>query len=393
MRKDHGLHVIVHQIKNASVWGIRMAKRRSLLSGRPFSSPLPLPPDEWNREVCGSPECCVSLCSIYLDAKDNNDLIIWTDASFFPDTRKSAAAFGWESDEGLHVTAFRLRGSAARGEVIAILAALRFVEHNFPDRDVTLFSDCESAISKITSLLPLSSPPSISSLSSPFPLSDDVLSTESRLCQLLKSLSSRGRRLRLHWVKAHSSIIQNEMIDAAAKKEALNFRREALFEEKPQFLGEFSLKGQIIESREEIGYEEWRSDLDKTVMKVARSYHARRVFAGVQQWRGLKSNWASNVKGTCIYCHDTHSLAFGIFLQKCGKCLKFRNEIAKLWHDVVWDDDLLEGRVSHRIVREMTEKRSGSREEAIKEARARVRKWEKSIEALCKALKGRDEVL
>ena len=76
-----------------------------------------------------------------------------------------------------------------------------------------------------------------------------------------------------------------------------------------------------------------------------------------------------------------------------GKCLKFRNEIAKLWHDVVWDDDLLEGRVSHRIVREMTEKRSGSRDEAIKEARARVRKWEKSIEALCKALKGRDEVL
>lgn len=264
------------------------------------------------------------------------------------------------------MTAFRVRGSAARGEVIAIFAALLFVEHSFPDRDVTIFSDCESAISKISSL-------SIPSLS------DALSSIDKRISDLTRRFFDRGRKLRLHWVKAHSSIIQNEMIDAAAKKEALNFRRETLFEEKPLLPGDFTLNGQLAERRQDIKYDEWRPDLDKSIMRAARSFHARRVFAGVQQWRGLKSNWASLAKGD-----------FNIFLQKCKRPQEFRRQVERLWSDVTWDDELLEGRVSHKTVREMMEKTSQTRAEVVREARARVRKWEKNITDLCKELKGRD---
>ena len=180
-------------------------------------------------------------------------------------------------------------------------------------------------------------------------------------------------------------------MDAAAKKEAQNTRREALFEEKPLFPGDFTLQGQLVESRHEIAYDEWRPDLDKTIMKAARSYHARRVLAGVQQWRGLKSCWAAQVQGECLYCHETHSLAFNMFLQKCKRCQRFRELIKDLWSDVIWDEELLEGRISHKLVREMMEKRREAREDVVKEARARVRKWENALKALCKELKGRDE--
>ena len=375
-KRDFGIQVILHQVKNTSIWGLRVAKDSAILSGLSRSSPLSPPPDEWKKEVCGSPECCASPCSLYLDAVEKNDLIFWTDASFFPESHRCAAAFGWESKEGLHVTAFRVRGSAARGEVIAIFAALLFVEHCFLDRDISIFSDCEAAISKISSL-------NLSSLSSM------VSSVDKRIINLIQRISERGRKLRLHWVKAHSGITQNEMIDASAKKEALNFRRETLFEEKPLLPGEFTLKGQLVDSRQEIDYDEWRPDLDKSVMKAARSYHARRIFAGVQQWRGLKSNWATGVKGDCVYCHDKHSLAFGIFLQRCRRCRDFRGEIERLWADVTWDDEFLEGRISHKTIRELMEDKGGTREEVTKDARARVRKWEKAIDSLCKELKGR----
>ena len=380
------MSVTVHQAKNNVIWGLRMAKNRALLSGRLLSSPLSPPLDEWKRELCGSAECCVSQCSIYLDAIKRKDLIIWTDASFFPDSHKCAAAFGWESDEGLHVTAFRVRGSAARGEALAIFAALSFASQNFSDHDVTIFSDCESAITRVSSLLSLSISGSLYSS-----ISEVMSSMNKRIYELIKQVIQKGQKLRIHWVKAHVSIIQNEMIDAAAKKEALNFRRETLFEEKPQDPGEVTLKGQLVESRQEIEYAEWRPDLDKTVMKVARSYHARKFFAGVQQWRGLKSNWATNVKGDCVYCHDKHSLAFGIFLQKCNRCKEFRARIGRLWSDVTWDNELLEGRVTHKIVSQMTERRAGLKEGAIQEARVRVREWEKIIRALCHELRGKSD--
>ena len=377
MRREHGVSVVVHQVKNPAVWALRLAKNRAIVDGPNFSFPLSPPPDEWKKEVCGSPECCVSPCAIYLDAIEKNDLVMWSDASFFPDSRRGAAAFGWECKEGLRVTAFRVRGSAARGEVLAIFAALKFAEQNFPDRDLTLFSDCESAISKISFLLPLS-------------LSHVNSSLNKHLLETLSRLNARGKKLRLHWIKAHNSITQNEMIDAAAKKEALNFRREGLFDEKPQHPGEITLNGQLVDCRQEIEYEEWRPDLDKTIMKAARSYHARKIFAGVQQWRGLKSNWAMDVKGDCVYCRERHCLAFGVFLRKCKRCREFREQIEKLWSDVTWDDELFEGRVSHKVVREMEQKRE-TREDTIKEARARVRKWEKAVDDLCKKLKGRGE--
>ena len=379
VRRDGGLSVTVHHVKNTAIWGFRLAKDRAILSGRALLSSLSPPSNEWKKEVCGSPECCTSRCSIYLDAIKKDDLILWTDASFLPESRRCAAAFGWESNDGLHVTAFRVRGSAARGEVLAIFAALQFVEHSFPDRDISIFSDCEAAVSKVSSL---------SLCSPPF----EVLSSIHRcILGVTKRLSERGRKLRLHWVKAHSSITQNDMIDAAAKKEALNFRRETLFEEKPLLPGEFTLKGQLVDNRQEIESEEWRPDLDKSIMHAARSYHARKIFVGVQQWRGLKSNWATQVKGECVYCHEKHSIAFGLFLQKCRRCHGFRKHIETLWKDVTWDDELLEGRVSHGVIRELAEKRGESKEEVSREARARVRKWEKTIDALCKELRGRGQ--
>ena len=239
-------------------------------------------------------------------------------------------------------------------------------------------------VSFLCSLASLSSPLSSLSSLSLFSFIDKLI------FDLTKRVVERGCKLQLHWVKAHSSIVQNDMIDAAAKKEALNFRRETLSEEKPQLPGEFTLKGQLVTDRQEIAYNEWRPDLDKCIMKAARSYHARKVMAGVQQWRGLKSNWAAliELKEQCIYCRERHFVAFGLFLQKCSRCRVFRDSIKALWSDVTWDDDLLEGRVSHRVVSELI-KSGHTREEAIKEAGARVRKWAKCTAALCKELRGR----
>ena len=61
-----------------------------------------------------------------------------------------------------------------------------------------------------------------------------------RIYELIKQVIQKGQKLRIHWVKAHVSIIQNEMIDAAAKKEALNFEENQCLE--------FTLKGQFVES-------------------------------------------------------------------------------------------------------------------------------------------------
>ena len=208
---------------------------------------------------------------------------------------------------------------------------------------------------------------------------------DKRICFLIDNLTQRGRTIRLHWIKAHASIEQNEALDAAAKKEARNFRRESLFEEKPQFPGEFTLQGRLVENRHEIEYPEWRPDLDKSVMSVARSFSARRVMAGVEQWRGLKSNWANKVKlkGECVYCKERHILAFSYFLQKCPACKEFRTRIQSLWADVEWEDDLLEGCVSHDIMRNMVSN-AGGRENAL-----RVRLWDKALSELCRKLKGR----
>ena len=194
----------------------------------------------------------------------------------------------------------------------------------------------------------------------------------------------------LSLVKAHASIEQNEALDAAAKKEAHNFRRESLNEEKPQLPGEFTLQGRLVENRHEIEYPEWRPDLDKSVMSVVRSFNARRVMAGVEQWRGFKSNWASKVKlkGECVYCKERHILAFSYFLQNCSVCKEFRTRIQSLWADVKWDDDLLEGCVSHDIMRSLVSN-AGGRESALREARARVRHWDKALGELCRKLKGR----
>ena len=140
MRREDGVAVTVHQVKNAALWGFSIAKDKAL-TGRRLTPPALPPSNELRKEICGRPECCRSPCHFYLSALENKDLILWTDASFFPESRRGAAAFGWEDAGGLHVTVFRVRGPAARGEVIAIFAALNFVEQNFPARNISIFSD------------------------------------------------------------------------------------------------------------------------------------------------------------------------------------------------------------------------------------------------------------
>ena len=58
---------------------------------------------------------------------------------------------------------------------------------------------------------------------------------------------------------------------------------------------------------------------------------------------------------------------------------------------MTWDNELLEGRVTHKIVSQMTERRAGLKEKAVQEARVRVREWEKIIRALCHELRGKSE--
>ena len=179
---------------------------------------------------------------------------------------------------------------------MAIFAALKAY---LPEKkNLSLFSDCQSAIKKteklislVNSLLaetrtslpspsscspsfrssslslsslsapspPSRSSPSLSSLSS-LPLLSSLSSIENRIIQTLWTILSEGRTISLHWVKAHSGIVQNEMIDQAAKKEAQNRNRESLFEEIPETMGELTLDDKIIENRDEIRYDEWRPD-------------------------------------------------------------------------------------------------------------------------------------
>ena len=123
-------------------------------------------------------------------------------------------------------------------------------------------------------------------------------------------------------------------------------------------------------------------------MSAARSFLARRVIAGVEQWRGLKSNWATQIKDECVYCKERHAVAFSYFLQKCPVTAEFRRQIERLWADVPWDDDLLEGRVSHKVMQKMMDV-AAAKEKAPQEARARVRKWERALDELCRKVKGR----
>ena len=196
-----------------------------------------------------------------------------------------------------------------------------------------------------------------------------------------------GRSVSLHWVKGHSGIVQNELLDQAAKKEAQNKNRESLFEEIPEMMGELTLNDKMIENRDEICYTEWRPDLDKGVMKVAKSWMAKRVMAGIEQWRGLKPSWASSVLDDCVHCSKRHKLGFESFIRSCPSSAKFRKEIQGIWTGVTWNEELLEGRVLKSQVRELGAGPCGeSRETVIKEARDRVRRWERALIQLRKSL-------
>jgi len=179
------------------------------------------------------------------------------------------------------------------------------------------------------------------------------------------------------------------LIDQAAKKEAQNKQRESLFEEIPEMMGELTLKDKIVDIRDEISDEEWRPDLDKTVMKAAKSWMAKRVMAGVEQWRGLRPSWESSSaqKKDCVHCREKHVLTFEYFVRKCPACAGFRRDVQKIWESLTWNDELLEGRVSKKQIRELGERRDGyTREDCVREGRDRVRKWERALRELRKRL-------
>ena len=308
---QHTTQTTFHEMKDPQqAWGLRLAQERTHDSQNPHSAEIRIPLDSgWGNEVCANVECCTSPCIFYTDAQRNGDCILWTDASFFPDSGRCAAAFGLECSEGIKISAFRVRGSAARGELLAIFAALK--TYSLSDRNLTIFSDCQSAIKRIEKLIshlkttlktsntsPLDlSPPSSSSPSSSHSLfsssalpSSSLISSltslESKILPVLHKILANGRSVSLHWVKGHSGIAQNELLDQAAKKEAQNKNRESLFEEIPEMMGELTLNDKMIENRDEICYTEWRPDLDKGVMKVAKSWMAKRVMAGIERGGG-----------------------------------------------------------------------------------------------------------
>ena len=333
-----------HEMKDShQAWGLRVAQDRAQNPHNITAVEAPIPLDiAWGKEICANVECCTSACTHYIDAQKNGDIILWTDASFFPDDGKCAAAFGVEGPEGMKISAFRVRGSAARGELLAIFAALKVFSSS--ERNISVFSDCQSAIKKIENFislakkattvivpsLPSSSPlpPSLSAppVPTPFPFPFCLSSTEHRISMVVSKIVGAGHSISLHWVKGHSGIVQNEMLDQAAKKEAQNRNRESLLEEIPEMMGELTIRDKIVESREDIVYTEWRSDLDKAVMKVAKSWMAKRVMAGIEQWRGLRPSWEppSVQKKECRYCRKKHDLSFDYFVRKCPSCAAFR---------------------------------------------------------------------
>ena len=409
---QHTTQTTFHEMKDPQqAWGLRLAQERTHDSQNSHSAEIRIPLDSgWGNEVCANVECCTSPCIFYTDAQRNGDCILWTDASFFPDSGRCAAAFGLECSEGIKISAFRVRGSAARGELLAIFAALK--TYSLSDRNLTIFSDCQSAIKRIEKLIshlkttlktsntsPLDlSPPSSSSPSSSHSLfsssalpSSSLISSltslESKILPVLHKILANGRSVSLHWVKGHSGIVQNELLDQAAKKEAQNKNRESLFEEIPEMMGEVTLNDKMIENRDEICYTEWRPDLDKGVMKVAKSWMAKRVMAGIEQWRGLKPSWASSVLDDCVHCSKRHKLGFESFIRSCPSSAKFRKEIQGIWTGVTWNEELLEGRVLKSQVRELGAGPCGeSREAIVKEARDRVRRWERALIQLRKSL-------
>ena len=195
--------------------------------------------------------------------------MVTVSCGLMPDTGRCAAAFGLECSGGIKISAVRVRGFAARGELLAIFAALK--TYSLSDRNLSVFSDCQSAIKRIEKLIshikttfkvpntsplnhsitsspspssspsPLLPPFSLPSLSS-FPSSSSLTSLENKIFPILRKIMADGRSVSLHWVKGHSGIVQNELLDQAAKKEAQNKHRESLFEEIPGMMGDVTLK-------------------------------------------------------------------------------------------------------------------------------------------------------
>ena len=142
-----------HEMKDPrQAWGLRIAHERAHDPHNSDSAETRISLDPgWGNEICGNAECCTSPCTFYTDAQRNGDCILWTDASFFPDSGRCAAAFGLECSGGIKISAFRVRGSAARGELLAIFAALK--TYSLSDRNLSVFSDCQSEIKRIEKLI------------------------------------------------------------------------------------------------------------------------------------------------------------------------------------------------------------------------------------------------
>ncbi len=140
----------------------------------------------------------------------------------------------------------------------------------------------------------------------------------------------------------------------------------------------------MVEDRKEIKTDEWKRDLEKEVMKVARSKMARRIMAGVEQWAGMMPSY-EEVVGRCSFCHKSHELNFENTMLSCRdhRWDAAQKEIRKSWG--VDSDSLLFGRIPKTLFRQWVND-TGDLGKAFREARVKMKHWERIILNLRKKL-------
>jgi len=125
-------------------------------------------------------------------------LHIYTDGSLDPESTKVGCSFVVPPFKLSHC--FRLSNgiSIFSAELMAILLALEWVDEVKP-RDVTIFSDCKSAVSKISNF-------------------DHDNKIVHDIQMLYKSLHAQGLKVEVVWIPGHVGIYGNDWADLAAKK-------------------------------------------------------------------------------------------------------------------------------------------------------------------------------
>ena len=380
-----GITVDVHEVRaNASCWGFQMmtsiCNNILLRQKRPKSLSSVCPRGlVFGQEQCGNLSC-VGTCLLLVKAREAGDHVIWTDGSYSPEVGRASAAFGVESNGYLNIQAFQIRGSAARAEGAAILAAITEVVLK-NEGNALILSDCKSQCDEVSRIVA-----QISQLSRGSYLCDEKseggtnnrFSVSSLIRGAVSKLSSQGRRVTLHWVKAHCGISQNEAVDSAAKK--VLSRKSFLPDETASCWGELVRDGKLIERRQEILVEEWKPHWQKDAMRNVRSGMAKRVICGIEQWEGLAPHWLAGEKLRCCFCSKRHETTFEGTIRVCAKWAGLRKEIMDLWLEKdLWNDELLFGRITRKTFAQCVS--LWNQKDAYSIIRRRLNQWESLLKA------------